>query len=1063
MDIHYNAFISYRHKPEDIRVATEVQRALERFHIPKAVRKNQKGQMKLFRDKDELPITSNLSDNITMALENSDYLIVICSTHTRESLWVQREIETFLKTHTYDQVLTVLVDGDPYETIPEILLYRDVVDPVTGEVTKEPLEPLSCDWRLGKKQAMREELPRLAAVLLGCSYDELRQRQRQYKMRRMMTVLGTATAASLCLMAYFLYTSIIIQQANDDLHAANEEISRANAEIIAANEEISQANEEIRQANVQIQANYEEALRNQSQYLASAASERYAAGDRMTAISLAMAALPTAENPRPYVPAAELTLTDALGIYTTERNVIADGAMDCGVLITDFAVTADGKLLYTLDSSSRITVWDTYTYAKLATVEYAEKDYEEMHTVGENLVIRRFSTDPALPSVSCYTPKGELLWTVESAADMAMLGDETVLLMDTVTSAVDLSTATKVSFLDPADGTRQREDLTIPEDGNGFWAEQYTPGGLLTLDFGSWNKDILYLVDLTDDSVTVIDPVASLSPELREFDYVMTVSVTEQRDVLLMVVDDSGEMNGPFMTMYTTSPANAQILCFRGENWNLAWQQQIQTYRYSDLRTIAPIPESGKILCQKENTFYVLDGATGEILSRGEAEANVLSIYVEANQAYGVLENGSYFQYRYNTNECLAMQLMEADLLKGTVADGYFTMTANSTHITVYRTEGENAWATFAQSPTGYLSWAQFVGDRVVTVTSGNNLEAFDLQTGELLWANTVPSGYSTEYLCLSTDGTTLYAKDYNNVMAVDLATGEMRTMAIQKTVNDAYAGVAGFGLGGWDRYLYMLRQDNDLYYAEMDLTTGEIVLYPYAKDVEGNSWDVGSKTGFAAISENYAWLWDKGTLYELDLGTHALRPILEGLTEYPACQYHERQNLLTVCAGNEILFFRPGGEQTNSISLGIAKGVHVSFLGEELLVLSNEAQLLRFDMDGNRLSQTELHIYTSFYNYATPTEGRQMNISCVDTGNGDLILNVFGLGNIIDCSQWSVRAYALNYKGYDPLADRLICYTNYELGTFPRYTTAQVIQLAEEELNGYTLSEEMKEFYGIG
>lgn len=1063
MDIHYNAFISYRHKPDDIRVATEVQRALERFHIPKAVRKNQKGQMKLFRDKDELPITSNLSDNITMALENSDYLIVICSTHTRESLWVQREIETFLKTHTYDQVLTVLVDGDPYETIPEILLYRDVVDPVTGEVTKEPLEPLSCDWRIGKKQAMREELPRLAAVLLGCSYDELRQRQRQYKMRRMMTILGTATAASLCLMAYFLYTSIIIQQANDDLHAANEEISRANAEIIAANEEISKANEEIKQANVKIQANYEEALRNQSQYLSSAASERYAAGDRMTAISLAMAALPTAENPRPYVPAAELTLAEALGIYSTEWGVIADGAMDCGVLITDFAVTADGKLLYTLDSSSRITVWDTHTYTKLATVEYAEKEYEEMHTVGQNLIIRRFTIDEALPCISCYTPDGELLWTVESAVDMAMLGEETVLLMDTVTSAADLSTTTVISFLNAADGTRQREDLVIPGNGNVFWVERYTPGGLVTMDFGKWNEDTMYLLDLQDDAVTVLDPAKILDPDGLGDYYVLNVTVTEQRDLLVMMGDDSGDMNGAYMNMYVTSPANAKVLCFRGENWDLAWQQQLQTYRFSALRTVAPIPGSDKILCQKENTFYVLDGATGEILSRGEAEANVLAIYVEADQAYGVLENGSYFQYRYDSNECLAMQLMEADLLKGKVAGGYFTMTANSTHITVYRNEGENAWATFAQSPNGYLRWEQFVGDRVVTVTSSNNLEAFDLQTGQCLWATTVRSGYSTEYLCLSADGKTLYAKDSSTVMAVDLATGEIRNMEIQKTVNDKYASVTGFGMGGWDRYIYMLRQDNDLYYAEMDLKTGKIVLYPYAQDMEGNSWDIGSKTGIAAISQNYAWIWDQGSLYELNLNTHYIEPILEGMTEYPVCQYHDRENLLTVCAGNEVLFFMPGGGRINAVSLGNAKGVQVSIMNEELLVLSNEAQLLRFDLEGNRLSQTELHVYTSFYSNATPAEGKRMNISWVYLSDGDLILNVFGLGNVVDCTEWSVRAYLLNYKGYDAYGDRLICYYNNALGTFPRYTTEQVLQLAEEELNGYILPQEMKDYYGIG
>ncbi len=121
MDIHYNAFISYRHHPADIKVAEQIHRGLEHYRVPKALKKARDTKLRLFRDKEELPITSNLSDDITRALENSDFLIVICSTHTKESLWVQREIETFLQTHDHSRVLTVLVDGEPYDTIPQIL------------------------------------------------------------------------------------------------------------------------------------------------------------------------------------------------------------------------------------------------------------------------------------------------------------------------------------------------------------------------------------------------------------------------------------------------------------------------------------------------------------------------------------------------------------------------------------------------------------------------------------------------------------------------------------------------------------------------------------------------------------------------------------------------------------------------------------------------------------------------------------------------------------------------------------------------------------------------------
>ena len=132
MSTHYNAFISYRHHPDDIRVAETIHRSLERFRVPGKIRAKYGKITRLFRDKEELPITSDLNDDIDEALKNSDYLIVICSVHTRESIWVQREIELFLKSHHRSRVLTVLAGGEPYDVIPEILLHDEVTDPVTG-------------------------------------------------------------------------------------------------------------------------------------------------------------------------------------------------------------------------------------------------------------------------------------------------------------------------------------------------------------------------------------------------------------------------------------------------------------------------------------------------------------------------------------------------------------------------------------------------------------------------------------------------------------------------------------------------------------------------------------------------------------------------------------------------------------------------------------------------------------------------------------------------------------------------------------------------------------------
>ena len=123
-DLHYNAFISYRHNERDSRIAGNIQRELERFHIPAAIQKSSgiRRFERIFRDKEELPITIDLGDNIDQALTNSDFLIVICSPELLESRWCMREIELFLSKHPRSHVLTVLTKGEPDEVIPEALL-----------------------------------------------------------------------------------------------------------------------------------------------------------------------------------------------------------------------------------------------------------------------------------------------------------------------------------------------------------------------------------------------------------------------------------------------------------------------------------------------------------------------------------------------------------------------------------------------------------------------------------------------------------------------------------------------------------------------------------------------------------------------------------------------------------------------------------------------------------------------------------------------------------------------------------------------------------------------------
>ncbi len=361
MNLKYNAFISYRHAEQDSKIASEVQTRLERFRIPKEIVKKTgvKRFERIFRDKEELPITSDLNDDIEMALANSDNLIVICSTRTCESIWVRKEIETFLKYHRKENIYTVLVDGDePTAVIPDILQHNTVTVTLPDgsvETREEFIEPLSCDYRIGIKKARKVELPRLAASMLGVSYDEIVQRRKQY-IRRRNSIIGCCAAVMLAAIIGYLTWSLLQIKMNYNLAQENYLLAQNNLELAQANYE-------------QAQANYEEALRNQSAYLASESGELLNEGDRLGAVQLALAALPTDALERPVTSEAEYALSSALGMYRTPGLSDSDPIWNygSGFRINKFRVDHKNLRVAILDALGNLNIWSLEDHTLLKT------------------------------------------------------------------------------------------------------------------------------------------------------------------------------------------------------------------------------------------------------------------------------------------------------------------------------------------------------------------------------------------------------------------------------------------------------------------------------------------------------------------------------------------------------------------------------------------------------------------------------------------------------------------------------------------------------------------------
>ena len=170
--------------------AKKLHKRIEHYVIPKDLRKN--GEKKIgyvFRDQDELPISSNLNENIQEALDRSQFLIVICTPETVKSRWVLGEIDYFLEHHSRDHVLAVLADGTPETAFPpQLTENRDAEgNPL------EQIEPLAAniiaDSKAKRAKLFRTESLRILAALIGCPYDALYRRDVRYRVRRTAVIM----------------------------------------------------------------------------------------------------------------------------------------------------------------------------------------------------------------------------------------------------------------------------------------------------------------------------------------------------------------------------------------------------------------------------------------------------------------------------------------------------------------------------------------------------------------------------------------------------------------------------------------------------------------------------------------------------------------------------------------------------------------------------------------------------------------------------------------------------------------------------------------------------------
>jgi WD40 repeat protein len=471
----YWAFISYSHA--DRKWGNWLHSALETYKVPRALvgALTASGEpvpsriFPVFRDREELPTSSDLGTMITQGLQQSRFLIVICSPHAAGSRWVNQEILDFKRLGRENRILAMIVEGEPNasdgkpgfsvdaECFPEALRYALGADGTLDRT--RPTEPIAADARHGMDGKTNARLKLLAGVL-GINYDDLRRREERRRRRRQSIVVSVSAALVLLFAAL---AAAAFWQRRMALHetkvavAQTHEAQRQKAEAIAqrhlaevqkgiADEKSAQAEAEKEQVEAQTAADEEDLGR-----------EALLRGDPLTAAPH----LILAYQARAGDPAARLLLHAAMTGLTGLSAVLRHGS---GTLRRVDVAPKTGYIL-TVSGDGEAIVWDPARGAPILTLGRSGN-------VSSSLDVRTVIRDmPNEIRAISFAPDGNhILFVTVSAAFLE-----------------NLATGTKVSFA-PGQGASFDNAILSPDGAAVIGALEKSDGQKLATQVVAWNS-----------------------------------------------------------------------------------------------------------------------------------------------------------------------------------------------------------------------------------------------------------------------------------------------------------------------------------------------------------------------------------------------------------------------------------------------------------------------------------------------------------------------------------------------------------------------------------------------
>lgn len=212
MDIRHNyAFISYNH--HDVKMAKWLHKKLESYKLPSEIHnefEDSKYLRPIFRDQEDLD-AGVLGDELRKHLENSKYLIVICSQYSAKSAWVSNEVRTFIKWGRLEYIIPFIIEGTSNSGDENKYFPKSLLEYVKEHPDRELLGINIAE--IGREKAF----VRVVSRMLGVSFDELWKRHERERKRRIL-IASISTPVVLSLLYYFAIPISLTIEIHDDNH-----------------------------------------------------------------------------------------------------------------------------------------------------------------------------------------------------------------------------------------------------------------------------------------------------------------------------------------------------------------------------------------------------------------------------------------------------------------------------------------------------------------------------------------------------------------------------------------------------------------------------------------------------------------------------------------------------------------------------------------------------------------------------------------------------------------------------------------------------------------------------